>query len=470
MNQTKKILCSIGIVFACVLFLIPFFCTLILSFSDYQVMRGLFGSNWVGFANIASFFGWEYFTRILSNTLVISILGTVIGAVYVFFAALSIGSMKNQILKGLIATVFAIPAIVPVNLFVHLLPTELLMQPSFLLRIAVSAIDGFRIAGLMVCVAYFIRKDVLKESMKCVLLFIALKLILILSSDQALINSIYHPLTYEILDVFSTYIYRNGLVNADFSMAAAVHIAKVAISVVPAVIACLILVAIQKENRTIRTERSFEAVSVTALIPIGILFAMVATGGSLLPIVKHPMVIAGYINEFLIAFVSALFVAVLAYGLAVLARNSGRLGILVLVLLCLTGNSLIGKYILARIFGVMDTFVGVVFYQFSMISVLALLLYFATYRERSAKKDLSALLIGFILLFSGFWGDFSASMIMTRQRELFPLSLVLREMAMLADSESANGGMLFSTVPYIFIPVFVVCAGFLISSVIKKDS
>ena len=105
-----------------------------------------------------------------------------------------------------------------------------------------------------------------------------------------------------------------------------------------------------------------------------------------------------------------------------------------------------------------------------MISVLALLLYFATYRERSAKKDLSALLIGFILMFSGFWGDFSASMIMTRQRELFPLSLVLREMTMQAGSESANAGILCSTVPYIFIPVFVVCVGFLISSVIKKDA
>jgi len=302
------------------------------------------------------------------------------------------------------------------------------------------------------------------------LIFVGIRLIFILSPDYTIVSSVYNPLTYEILDVLSTYIFRTGLANGGFSQAAAVHTIKTILQLVPAVLGCVILISATKNNteNNLQTNNGFKPALVSVIIPVAILLVVIITGGSLLPTVANEMVITGYINEILIAFASALLVAAISLGLAALARNSaGGLGIIAITLLCLTGNSIVGKYIFSRTLGLANTLIGVVFYNFSMISVLSLIMTLATYNERSIKKDLAAFIAGFILMFSRFWGDFSSPMIMLNDRSIFPLSLILRELTMQANP--ATAGIFLSTLPYIMIPVIVVFAGFVISAVINKD-
>lgn len=49
------------------------------------MLRGLFGSAWVGVKNFSQLFSSAQFLRILLNSVVISVFSLVIGAVYVFF-------------------------------------------------------------------------------------------------------------------------------------------------------------------------------------------------------------------------------------------------------------------------------------------------------------------------------------------------------------------------------------------------
>ena len=46
----------------------------IMAFQDFSPMRGLFGSDFVGFQNFLDFFDSYYFWRIFGNTLIISFL------------------------------------------------------------------------------------------------------------------------------------------------------------------------------------------------------------------------------------------------------------------------------------------------------------------------------------------------------------------------------------------------------------
>ena len=468
-KSTKKILGTIVILLATLILLIPFWYVLILSLKEFSPMRGLFGSPWVGFKNFSAFINSPYFTKILSNTFVISILGTIIGAVYVFISSLAIGSGKNSVKKGILALIFALPAIIPINLFAGILPREILMTPSFLLRLAVSVIDGLRVAGLLVICAFFIKDDVLKNSLKCMLLFVAIRFIFIMTPDAMVINRIYNPLTYEILDVFSTYTYRTGLINANYSMAASVHIIKTLLQFIPCVIACLILVLITKNKaeKTVVLENSnFQPAVIGAVVPAIILIATIITGGSLLPADVNKMVIMGYVNEILIALVSGILVTVISLGLAIAARNSGAIGLIAIALLCLTGNCMSGKYLLIHTIGLTNTFLGVVLNNLSMISVLALILTFATYNNRGLINNVSAFTFGFGMMFSWFWGDSISPMTILRDRAVYPLSLVLREITISAG-EITSGFL--TTLPYIIIPIAVAVAGIAVGVLIKKD-
>ncbi len=472
MTNTKKIICSALIVIVSLILLIPFLYTLVLSFSEYNVMHGLFGSSFVGFKNISLFLSSPYFSKLLSNTFIITSLGTIIGAVYVFLSSLSIGSVKNNIAKAVLTATFALPAIVPVNLFINVLPSEILINPSFSLRLCVSFIEGLRFTGLITLLSFFSSGNLHKESLKCMLVFVGIRLILLFSPDLTIINGTYNPLTYEILDVIPTYTYRTGLMSGSFSQAAAAHIVKTILQLIPAIIATFIFIIITKNDtkNDMQENNRFTPALISVIIPIAIFSAVIITGGSLLPTIKNEMVITGYLNEFLIAFVSALLVAAFSLGLAALARNcTGFIGILALVLLSLTGNSTAGKYIFSRSLGLANTFLGVVFYNFSMICVLSIIMLVATYHRRSIKKDFAVFIGGFILMFAHFWGDFGTSVIMLKDRNYYPLSLILRELLMQQNPQNLNAGIVLSTLPYILIPVIIVLTGFIVISVFKKD-
>lgn len=469
MTNTKKILCSVLIIIVSLILLIPFFYTLMLSFSDYNVIRGLFGSSFVGFKNISLFLSSPYFSKLLSNTFIISSMGTIIGAIYVFLSSLSIGSVKNKVAKAVLTATFALPSIIPVNLLLNIFPTEILMNPSFYLRLCVSFVDGLRVAGLITLISFFISGNIFKKSLKCVLVFVGIRLLLLFSPDLTIINGIYNPLTYEILDVIPTYTYRTGLMNGSFSQAAAAHIVKTILQILPAFLASFIFIIINKNDteNNLHANRGFTPLLISIIIPLSIFTAVIIKSSSLLPVLKNEMVITGFLNEFLIAFVSALLVAAFSLGLAALARNcAGFSGIIALVLLCITGNSITGKYVFSRSLGLANTFPGVVFYNFSMISLLSVIMLFATYNTTSLKKHLSVFIGGFILMFAHFWGDFGSSVIMLKDRNYYPLSLILREILMQQNPQ--NPGIFLSTLPYILIPVITVLTGFIIISIISS--
>lgn len=102
------------------LFLIPAFAAVIvfayipmvgvlMSFQDYDIIKGLFGSEWAGLAHFREFLADSDFWRALRNTLVINGLSILIGFPLPIMLAIAIFSVKDGIFKRVTQTISYLP-------------------------------------------------------------------------------------------------------------------------------------------------------------------------------------------------------------------------------------------------------------------------------------------------------------------------------------------------------------------------
>ena len=82
---------------------------LAMAFQDYSLTRGIFGSKWVGLKNFRDFFTGIYFTRTLSNTLILSLLDLLICFPAPIVLALMLNEVQALRYKKVIQTVSYIP-------------------------------------------------------------------------------------------------------------------------------------------------------------------------------------------------------------------------------------------------------------------------------------------------------------------------------------------------------------------------
>ena len=87
---------------------IPMF-GLIMSFQDYSLTKGIWGSKWVGLKNFKDFFGGMYFGRTLGNTLILSGLDLLICFPAPILLALMLNEVGNIRFKRTIQTVSNMP-------------------------------------------------------------------------------------------------------------------------------------------------------------------------------------------------------------------------------------------------------------------------------------------------------------------------------------------------------------------------
>ena len=81
----------------------------IIAFKDFRPGLGIFGSEWVGLRNFADFFQSYYFTRLLKNTLTISLSSIVLGFPAPIIFALLLNEIKNMKFKRCIQTISYLP-------------------------------------------------------------------------------------------------------------------------------------------------------------------------------------------------------------------------------------------------------------------------------------------------------------------------------------------------------------------------
>ncbi|GMK45708.1 sugar ABC transporter permease [Paenibacillus glycanilyticus] len=242
---------------------IPMYGALI-AFKEYSPMKGILHSDWVGLKHFHDFFGSYYFTRILKNTLVISLYSLIFEFPAPIILALLINEVRNKTFKRVAQTITYMPYFISLvvicgiitdftnadgiinRLFMlfgydgqAMLQKPELFRPIYILseiwqRIgwesiiyiaALMSIDQEQYEAARIDGASRI-KQIFFITLPGILPTITIMFILrmgnMLNVGFEKIILLYNPVTYNTADVISSFVYRKGLLEFGWSYSSAV--------------------------------------------------------------------------------------------------------------------------------------------------------------------------------------------------------------------------------------------------------
>lgn len=273
------------VVFYIVFHYVPMY-GVIIAFKDYDPGWGIMESAWVGFKNFTDFFKNVYFWRLMRNTLSISLASLIFGFPAPIIFALLINEVRNKYFSKTIKTVTYLPHFISLVVVCGMIKdftgangiiTQLCMKfgapnkamlsdenlflPIYVISdiwqnigwdsiIYVAALTGINQELYEACSidGGGRWRQTLHVTLPGILPTIIIMLILrmggILSVGYEKIILLYNESIYSTADVISSYVYRKGLVEANYSFATAVGLFN-------AVVNIIFLVAANKISRKI---------------------------------------------------------------------------------------------------------------------------------------------------------------------------------------------------------------------------
>ncbi len=245
---------------------------LTIAFKDFQILDGILGSPWVGFANFERMFQTHEFIRVLRNTLIISGLKLV----FVYSSGIVLALLLNELLhdkfKRFVQTVSYLPHFLS-WVIIGSIMIELLSPVSGLVNNVIKALGGkpvYFLADPHWFVPVLIASDIWQSVGWGSIIYLAaisgidpqiyeaatidgagrmtkiwritlpsianVIVIMMIFNIGSLMNAgfdqifnLYNPRVYEVGDIIDTYVYRVGLVSMDYSFSTAVGLFKNAI-------------------------------------------------------------------------------------------------------------------------------------------------------------------------------------------------------------------------------------------------
>lgn len=235
-----------------------------IAFKDFSFSKGIWGSRWAGLKHFEDFFGSHYFWRLIRNTLTLSLKDLLWGFPAPILLAILINEVRNQRYKKLVQSLTYLPHFIsivvvcsmakdflsmngvinsvlanfgvePINFFAHgeyfstiYVGTNIWQQLGWGSIIYLSAlinIDPQLYEAAKIDGAGKLRQ-IISITIPCILPTIIIMFILrtgkILTLGAEKVMLLYNPTIYEYADVISTFVYRKGLEDANYSYAAAV--------------------------------------------------------------------------------------------------------------------------------------------------------------------------------------------------------------------------------------------------------
>lgn len=236
-----------------------------IAFKNYMVTKGIWGSDWIGFKHFVDFFHLPIFWRVIKNTSLLSLYSLLIGFPAPIILALALNELKNGIFKRTVQLVTFAPYFISTVIMVSIIMLFLSPQLGFV-QLLVDKF-GFPAENIMSKPEYFktvyVLSDVWQFTGYASVIYIAALagvdphlyeaakvdgasrfqrmihidlpslmptavILLILNAGQIMnvgFEKVYlmqNAINVGASEVISTYVYKMGLVGANFSFSAAV--------------------------------------------------------------------------------------------------------------------------------------------------------------------------------------------------------------------------------------------------------
>lgn len=253
---------------------------LIIAFKDYSVFQGILGSEWVGLEHFEKFFSGNEFWILFRNTLLLGLYTLIFGFPVPIILAVMLNEVRTVWFKKTIQTFSYLPAFLSVVIVSSMVidflsPTSgivnqvlkalgmesiyFMTEPSWFRTIYVAS-DIWQHAGYEAIIylaaiaginptlyeaakvdgatrLQMIRHVTIPSILPTILVMFIMKTGNLLRIGYEKVLLLYNPMTYEVADVFSTYVYRIGLLQANYSYASAVGLFEALVSMILLILA-----------------------------------------------------------------------------------------------------------------------------------------------------------------------------------------------------------------------------------------
>ena len=238
----------------------------VIAFQDYSITKGLFNGKWVGFKHFKSFLTNYTCFRLIRNTLMINLYGLIFGFPAPIILALLLNEVKISWYKRFVQTITYMPyfisTVVVAGMMLDFLDTrglindiivmlggkeiQFLVRPekfwgiytiseiwqgvgwgSIIYLSALSGVDMDLYEAAAIDGANRFKQLIhvtLPSIMPTIMIMLIRRLGQMMSLGYEKILLIYTPAIYETADVISTYVYRKGLLELNFSYSTAVNL------------------------------------------------------------------------------------------------------------------------------------------------------------------------------------------------------------------------------------------------------
>lgn len=248
-----------------------------IAFKDFSIVKGIMDSPWVGFKHFETYFNSYYFGRLIKNTILLSAYNILFGFPAPILLAILINEVKNTKFKRVVQTVTYLPHFISIVIVCALLKNffavdgivnqlfgtninffmrEDMFRPlyigsgiwqeigwgSIVYLSAITGIDDTLYEAAEIDGAGRFQK-ILYVTLPCIATTITVMFIMrvgkmmTLGADKVLL--MYSESTYATSDIISTFVYRKGLLEQNYSYSAAVDL-------VNSLVNCGLLVAANK--------------------------------------------------------------------------------------------------------------------------------------------------------------------------------------------------------------------------------
>jgi putative aldouronate transport system permease protein len=236
----------------------------LMAFQDYSPTKGIWGSQWIGFENFTTFFSSVYFQRLIRNTLAINLIELFFAFPAPIILALLLNEITSPAFKRTVQTITYLPhfvsLVVVIGMMVDFLARDGLINNligavgvapipflqradwywwlfvgsgiwqgvgwgSIVYLAAITNIDPTLYEAATVDGAnrwHQLRHITIPSIMPTIIIFLILRIGSMMSVGYEKTILMYNSMTYETADVINSYVYRKGVLNADYGFSAAV--------------------------------------------------------------------------------------------------------------------------------------------------------------------------------------------------------------------------------------------------------
>ena len=243
-----------------------------IAFKDFSPRLGIWGSEWVGFEHFETFFTGAYFWRTIKNTILISLYELIFGFPAPIILALLLNEVKNAVFKRTVQTVTYMPHFISLVVICGIVKdftssegvindviaffggqrTTFLLEPELFRSVYVSSGIWQHIGwGTIIYLAALTGIDpeqyeaaridgagrwkqmvnvTIPGIMPTIVILLILEIGRMMNVGFEKIILLYNPGTYETADVVSSYVYRVGLQDFNYSFSSAVGLFNSAVN------------------------------------------------------------------------------------------------------------------------------------------------------------------------------------------------------------------------------------------------